>query len=55
MMKILMSTSDMVRLLKMKLYLKITIKFSEIIKIKWDVGSLGFEITNEKYWELEFY
>ena len=26
---------------------------SEIIKIKWDVGSLGFEITNEKYWELE--
>ena len=26
---------------------------SEIIKIKWDGGSLGFEITNEKYWELE--
>ena len=26
---------------------------SEIIKIKWDGGSHGFEITNEKYWELE--
>ena len=26
---------------------------SEIIKIKWDGGSLGFKITNEKYWELE--
>ena len=26
---------------------------SEIIKIKLDGGSLGFEITKEKYWELE--
>ena len=26
---------------------------SEIIKIKWDGGSHGFEITNEKFWELE--
>ena len=26
---------------------------AEIIEIKWDVGSLGFEITNEKFWELE--